>query len=266
MQPTRSRQLFTYNASALGVGGAFEGFVVPSLASVSLSPSGGVGSAVEENYDRGGVSFTRAESQVTGFRSGDIFTTTSRVSITNLALFGRLRIAFMRVMLQSTRDINQPSLDASEFDVETEYRGVMLDRTTIAVESDPDLCGCRTFRDVAARVGRTGVAGFTQQDVASALKENRAPLQTSVVRELTASGLKPFGNILPVSDFGVLRFGEQIVNQGHRRVNLLRVDFGVAGFDGGGVETPPKKGSTGGTLTVGSSDTNGAPVWPLQGG
>jgi hypothetical protein len=263
----RSRQLFNYHGNALGAGGLLNGLVVPSLASVSLSPSGGVGWAVEEDYNRNGLSFTRAESQVTGFRSGDVFTTMSRVSITNLEILGLLNVAFMRVTLQSTRDINKPAADASEFDVETDFQGVVLDGREIRVDVDREICRCRTFGDISARIQQTGVAGFSRDDVTKAVKENRAPLLTSVVRELAHDGgLKPVGNILPVRGVGVLHFGELIVSQGHRRVNLLRVNFGEAGFDGGGSDVAPRKQSFSGTLTVGSSDTNGVPIWPLQGG
>ena len=129
---------FTFNASALGIGGVLQypdrTIVVPSLASVALPPTGGEGSSLVENYCRDGISFTRAETRVTGYPvgGGPTHTTVCDILITNLNVFDTLKVAMMTATLTSTHD-SRDSKDDSRFDLRAMYRGVMVGEDQVAL-------------------------------------------------------------------------------------------------------------------------------------
>lgn len=258
---------FTFNASALGLGGVLEyddrTIVVPSLASVALPPTGGEGSVVVENYSRDGVSFTRAESRVTGYPvgKGATHTTYCDILITNLNLFDTLKVAMMTASLTSTHS----TPDESRFELRAMYRGVQIGDDEIVPEYDLDLVDCSTYELFAKRVtADRALESYAEQfDVPkkklAAAAQNQQPLHGAIVKELRggAKDLERKAHKIIVPGFGKLHFGELLVKPGRRRLNLLRIDFTKKGkFEGG--STAP----TGGAMTLGSGDGNGVPVWP----
>lgn len=262
---------FTYNASALGLGGAFtrngQRIVVPSIASVALSPTGGNGAAVVEGYNRDGVSFSSAISTVAGFESGTkVYTTDVSIRITDLSLFGQLRIALLTADITSTRDLNSARAE-STFRLRATYHGVQIADGELIPLVDVSLGELPTYDDYVQRLVASpsiSAAGEEELQKFNAAVGRREPLTTSIVTgvderrpagALTAA-TRHGGNAVPVAGLGKVHFGELIVKPGRRRVNLLRVRFG----DDGGVTFDHSSDS--GSLTVGSGDGNGAPVWP----
>jgi hypothetical protein len=259
---------FTYNASALGLGGVIEQggrvTVIPSLASVALAPTGGEGSAVVENYSRDGISFSRAESRVVGYKtSGKVYTTISDIFITNLSVLGRLKVALLQGTVTSTRHLDA---DDSTFDLHAMYRGVEADGEELIPAVDVDLCSSSTYEDFAKRIEsnvpefaeRFGVAPDALTDT---LRRRREPIRGSLVSAMHRSdrSLVGRGNKLEIPGLGNVRFGELLVKRGRRRVNLLRFEFGRSSGDADGREAPE---DFNGDLTVASGDGNGIPVWP----
>ena len=268
---------FTFNASALGMGGVIDHAdgtrtVISSLASVALSPTGGEGSSIVENYSKNGISFSRAESRVAGYEtSPDQFTTYTDIFITGLSVLERLKVALMQVTMTSTRNLADTESTDSTFDLRAIYRGVDVDGEEIIPAIDLDLCGASTYDDFARTLVNNGPKyaaqlNVTETELSDALVRRRDPVVGSVVAGLHRSdrSLVHHHNKLLVPGLGSVRFGEFLVKPGRRRINLLRFTFGPNGNPGQPTAARLTAGDGGdsGSLTVGSADGNGVPVWP----
>ena len=273
---------YTFNASALGLGGVLHHgrrkTVIPSLASVALPPTGGEGSALVENYDRNGISFTRAESRVAGYPIRDTyFTTYSDILVTNLSVFDRFTVAVMHLTVASSRDTRH---DETQFSLHAMYRGVAIDGDEVVPDLDIDLCVNSDYDRLAGEL-----AGEVEPDLAAVDEKKkrllagigrREPIRSSLIRSLQ---IRPRdgnydveqrkGNVLRVPGFATIHFGELLVKPGRRRVNLLRFEFSgrieadhLEAVPAARLEALESHADGGGTLTVGSGDGNGAPVWP----
>jgi hypothetical protein len=269
---------FTFNASAIGLGGVITEngctTVIPSLASVALAPTGGEGSSRVDNYCSNGISFTRAETRVIGYEtSNDVFTTTTDILVTNLNIRERLKIALMQATITSTRFIGH---NDSAFNLHAIYRGIQVDQEEVEATLDVDLCSgpcgkASTFDDFIAKM-EGHLPGVSSDKFQEALKD-QVPMPGSLV---TSTQVRRYdqvisrpGNMLPVEGLGEAFLGELIVKRSRRRVNLLRFDFGAASNNAATAGAAPglmalAVGDLRGTLTVGSGDGNGEPVWPHQ--
>jgi hypothetical protein len=282
---------FTFNASAIGVGGLLtDGEVttaIPSLASVALAPTGGEGFSEETNYNQYGVSFTKAESRVVGQKiAPDTYATYVNVLISNFAVRNRLKIGCMQASMTSIRNIKD---DDSRFEFRAAYRGVSFDGNEIAPELDLDLIGCSTYDEFRRHLGcstkdfaqRFGYAG--EPALVSALTSPRQPaICGTLVKPLDAqqalvnsedSGIILTGHKIVVRDFGSVNLAEFLFKPGRRRVSLVRLDF-----DERFVSTSPAPDATpvarafvladgggnggGGSLTGGSVEGNGSTIPP----
>jgi hypothetical protein len=271
---------FMYNASALGLGGVIDNAdgtrtIISSLASVALAPTGGEGCAVVENYSHcSGISFSRAESRVVGYETADEqHTTYTDIFVTGLSVFERFKVALMQVTMTSTHNATDTD---STFDLRAMYRGIEVDGEEIIPAIDFELCSASTYDDFANRMlNRYSTAeqfAVKETELTEALVQRRAPFVGSIVTGLHArdKSLVPNGkgNKLFVPGIGTVRFGEFLVKPGRRRINLLRFTFGNLQM-----HEQPMNGRAmllndsttsggGGSLTVGSGDGNGVPVWP----
>ena len=274
---------YTFNASALGFGGLLQQgrrkVVIPSAASVALSPTGGEGSSLIENYDSHGITCTRAESRVAGYSSrSTLYTTYSDILITNLSVFDRLTVSLMHLTVASTRDTRN---DDTSFSLHAMYRGVVLDGDEIIPELDLDMCINSDYQRLAdtvkdrQRMMKTADDG-RHQSLARAI-DRHEPIRSSVVSSIQivpgddcGEIEQRNGNVLHVPGFAKIHFGELLVKPGRRRVNLLRFQFAPnSAMEVDHLESVPmsaleshETSHGGGTLTVGSGDGNGAPVWP----
>jgi hypothetical protein len=269
--------VYSFNGSAIGLGAVLRSggvkTVIPSLASVALAPTGGAGSAVCENYNDHGISFTRAESRVFGTDIGDgIYTTYTDVYITNLNIFDRLRIALLNATISSTHNLK---LNESSFDVRTTYRGIDVDGKEVVPEYDAMLCSAPTYNDVVNTL-KADLEGYKQRwkaapmQLETALKESNPlkPLGGSLVKDLKGTDIEKHSNhAIEVPGLGRAHFGEFLFKPGRRRVNLLRIQLGmfadaapaVEGLMASPIVLQDLNGNGGGDLTVGSVEGNGSP-------
>jgi len=261
--------VYSFNGSAIGFGAVLKSngvkTVIPSLASVALAPTGGEGSAVVENYNAHGISFTRAESRVFGTDLGDgIYTTYADVYITNLTIFDKLKIALMSATISSTHNLK---LNESSFDVRTIYRGLALEDAEMVPEYDLALSSAPTYNDVL-RTLKGDMAGYGQRWMAkpgqleNAVREDNPlkPLGGSLVKDLKVPEhvQKHCAHGIEIPGLGRAHFGEFLFKPGRRRVSLLRLKLdgstpapnGFALMSGNGDE---------GDVTVGSVEGNGSP-------
>jgi hypothetical protein len=286
---------FSYNASAVAAGGVIElatgrTVIVPSIASVALSPSGGDGTTVVRNYYSDELSFSYAQTHVEGFRIAEnTFLTRTNVCITNLRVLNALSIASIQATVTSTRHVSpkpDPTDDDHEFDLEASYYGVETlgdaRPCAIAPSVNVSLRNVKRYGDVssllAAHPKIADLFDSTEADLAKALGA-KAPVLGSLVDQVEhgpslrvhkAPG-KPHKLVIP--GVGVARFGEVMLKPGRRRVNLLRIKLGEDGqkeLVAENQETLALEGPSddetslysGGSMTFGSVEGNGSPLWP----
>jgi hypothetical protein len=262
---------YNFNASALGIGGYFvrggKKVLVPSLASVALAPDGGEGWTSLTNYEEDGISFTRAESRVSGYEtSRSFFTTRSDIHITNLSLFGKINVGQLQATVTSTRDLDDSDTDEAKFQLHASFFGVDVDGAGVVPRIDIDVCEAtykelldRTIRSVEAE---SGVAAAESQVTALRRGEPiRSTMLHGIDHDDKPNMIKEAKNVLKVPGFAKIHFGELLVKRGRRRVNLLRIEFGNFWEDDhrkGLIASQHDSGS----VTIASADGNGEPVWP----
>lgn len=258
---------YTFNASALGIGGSYVRFgeevVVPSVASVALAPTGGQGRAQVYGYNNDqGVAVASAFSFVKGSEYNGVFTTESEIDLVGLSLFGRVYIEHMYARVKSTRDTTVPGSDEANFELTATYEGVVVNQC--AIEPFVDRATC-----TASYAGHhSAVAADVPMNGTPPSLERGDPLRRSVVANLAVNGTAVRAHatvpyILNVPGLGVLHFGELLVKRGRRRVNLLRLELG----DGpqqmaARTISSGAFGADSGMLAIGSGEGNGEPIWP----
>lgn len=292
--------IYTFNASAIALGGVVNNpsrTVIPSLASVALAPTGGLGTTVVTSYNRDGVMFDTAYSSVRGeMIAQDVYSTVAEVAIDNLTIFDTLHVDALRATVRSRRDLNTG--DDAEITFHAEYSGLVVDGFEIAPELDLELFEksptYKKFLDevteVIPGVGKKAKEHYRERfewkegDVPSPEELSPKPLRASVAKPQL-----PFspGYKLSIPKFGKIRLGEVLLKPGRRRLSLLQIDFNKnEGFpifnmsDGGSTgETEGLQqqvqafaligsGSTSntfpgsGTMTIASVEGNGTPIWP----
>ena len=258
---------YVYNASALGLGGVLTSgnnrTVIPSIASVALSPSGGEGSVTAESYNANGIAFDRATSHVVGAEvTPGVFQTYAEVFISNFRVsdafnFPRLRIASMSAQVTSTRNLTS---NESQFYVLTTFSGINLDCMYIEPLIDENLTNAHTFGEVVNTLSgdvedyenRFALEpGVLQQALAT--NNGLVPLSGTLVRDWSRD-LPCHGRALKIPRLGRVHFAEFIFKPGRRRINLLRVEVNPTEGSEGVLE-----GGGNGDVTGGTVEGNGSP-------
>jgi hypothetical protein len=220
---------YDYHANAVGFGGVLTSannsrMVIPSLATVALSPTGGEGYAMAENYNANGFAFSRAESRVVGAEVGNrIFTTYAETFITNFTAFDRfnfprLRIALMGAQVTSSRNLNS---DESLFQVRTSFYGVNIDGRDVEPFIDVDLCRTETFGDAVKMLH--GPRALTRGGLPETVRG-------TLVKDWSEK-LPAVGPAIHIENYGLVHFAEFIFKPGRRRVNLVRFSLGNDAFE-----------------------------------
>ena len=272
--------------------------MIPSIASVALAPTGGLGTTVVTSYNRDGVMFDTAYSSVRGeMIAQDVYSTVAEVAIDNLTIFDRLHVDALRATVRSRRDVNCG--DDPEITFHAEYSGLVVDGLEIAPELDLELFEkSPTHEKFLAEVMEAVPGGgrrvkqqylkrfeWEDGDVPSPRELAPKPLRASV-----AKPQPPFcpGYRLTIPKFGKIRLGEVVLKPGQRRLSLLQIDFNKnQGFptcnmaDGGSTgeteqlqqlqpfalisSSTRKNFPDSGTMTIASVEGNGTPIWPRNG-
>lgn len=292
--------LYTFNASALGLGGYFtvgtKQVLVPSIASVALSSAGGEGSITVDNYDQNGISFSRAASSVSGLQvSPNKYTTIADVQISNLNVLGQFQVAFMRATLTSDRELlsSDPNREAvhdrARFKVEVMYRGIFIDNKEVLPEYDAEIVSTPTYPEFV-NIVKTKQATPRDRWIVENVEKKSGAIQGSVIGLARRDGVEHYRGI-PVKGLGKVHLGDLAVKPDRRRLSLFRLQFAPGAFEGFGGGTEPVQpiqdvaggsqpmeglpenvqafevnalsgGGGFGTLSGGDTNTNGAPIWP----
>lgn len=245
---------YAFNASAAGFGGVIrrgdKTTTIPTVASVCISSAGGEASTTVDNYDRDDISFTRAQSRVSGYatRNGDTVRhfTYSDVYITNLKIFDRVKVALMQATVNSTREINlkeenplvemQP--DRTQFSVRLIYRGIEIDGEEFSPDIDLELCQTDTyarFAEMAAARRNLHIpkalkgfldrltGGRATEDDKIVSPADRPPIGGPLVKFDRPDKAK--GNRVHLPKFGRARFADLVVKPDRQRLSLLRLNL-----------------------------------------
>ncbi|HET8774176.1 MAG TPA: hypothetical protein VFP80_10310 [Thermoanaerobaculia bacterium] len=298
-----SDPIYTFHASAIALGGVVNNpsrTMIPSLASVALAPTGGLGTTVVTSYDRDGVRFDTAYSAVRGeMIAEDVYSTVAEVAIDNLTVFDTLHVDALRASVRSRRDLNGD--DDAEITFHAEYAGLFVNDFEIAPQLDLELFEkAPTYEKFLAEVTEVNWGlrkkakkcyrerfEWRDGDVPSPGALANRPVRASVARSFVAKPKLPCctGYTLSIPKFGRIRLGEVVLKPGQRRLSLLQIDFnkkeGFNRFDGGstgeteGVQRQVQAfaleshdsdttstGPHSGTITIASVEGNGTPIWP----
>lgn len=248
---TRRIPTYAYNASAQALGGTIRQgkrtTVVPTIASVCLASAGGEASNSVENYFRDDISFTRAQTRVSGYSSGvkgdagaRRYFTYADVLLTNLQVFERVKINFMQATVTSERTIgtNEPEIelqpDRSRFTIRLFYHGIEADGEEVVPDVDIELCHAGSYADflrllvekqaelpeeTQRLLGSLGGGKLTKSDGDARLPAINAPLVKVKMKDEKLVK----GNRVALPNFGRARFGEVLVKPDRQRVTLVRL-------------------------------------------
>jgi hypothetical protein len=281
---------FTFNASALGAGGVIERgnvtYTIPSLASVALAPTGGDGRTVVSNYWSEELSFSHAETRVFGRETTkEMYTTSTNVLMKDVNVLNKLMVGEMRAVITSTRGLDGG--DDHEFEIEASYDGVRVGRSKAFPRIDVRLKRVKTYEQLGQFLsGNAAAAGLEPPADEGALARRfnanstaeitrlilqKKPVQGSLVEHVEGLEKAPVAPTIFVPGLGSVRFAELMYKPGRRRLNLIRIMFGPQKHETEGPrafmmmaeESPHDDGGpTGGSMTLGSGEGNGAPVEP----
>lgn len=253
--------MYFYHADAVALGGTFlrpvPDFIEPKAA-CSVPSRGGNASARSGPFDYNGISFTSAESSITGGvenRNGTPVSVT-RVSLVVEGLNVMHMVTANRIVARLAAE-HKPDQDEPEIittgchfdglkiaghgvEVETDHnlfsrfptfsswqaawQGGGTDKASI----EDSLMGKRLPADVAAtRADLLEVHdGFTRQGKTNTL---RRVVLSSFVKNVTGINGQEIGNwgpVITVPQFGTIYLGEVIVSHSQRRVHMLRLELG----------------------------------------
>lgn len=245
---------YAYNASAIGLGGVIRKgkrtTVLPTVASVCLASAGGEATNVVDNYFRDDISFTRAQTRVSGYSTaikgnlhGRRFFTYADVMLTNLQVFDRLKINFMQATVTSTREVagdrdavDELAPDQSRFTIRVFYHGIELDGDDVQPDVDVELCHSGSYADFVKLLSERddlpeetrklidSVKGSAEKnELAKNGLSNRPAINGPLLRMHGRDNAK--GNKVDLPMFGRARFGEALVKPDRQRISLLRLNL-----------------------------------------
>lgn len=267
---------FLYNAEGTAIGGVFRRpfvDVMESQAATSLAVTGGVGSVRKTNFNyRDVVSFTEASTEVMGSRDTDggtynsLVSTTiiglniadmvtadrivARISTTNSAADSETRVSPAGSEFVGLRVAGQPinpELDLplfSELDTSAKFK----DRYKRDKDFKEDMRARFLWGKLEDNAPEFLKARYKWQSDPDALPESKGIMPCSLVKTLgnVSGGLKVYGNVIVVPDFGTIYFAEYHVKESARRLTMMRLQLGspmeadltVASGQGNGVLYP----------------------------
>jgi hypothetical protein len=251
-----------FHADASGLGGTLERPVeqlIPLQAPLSLSPSGGYGSARSENFGLEQVlSFQTAYTQVAGSLSkktgrGWVTLTTSVVEGLNVLDV----VTADRVVAQISTEHPLEGYDPTVTFLGTQFENLKIGGKPVEVILDLNICDqakegtypngpCIGDKRFLARVGEQYSSMANPENLPPWVADKTIPswLQQryqwdnsqvarkgtvicSVVKGTTGEfGGRPFGHVLEVPDFGKVFLGELIVDSGSYQLVMVRLELG----------------------------------------
>ena len=283
---------FAFHANTLAFGGQIEEPGVrtkylPSEASVTLPPGGGIGEAVSGAYSNEGISFASARSYVSGSSFNEqVYNTYAHVEVNDLDINGRIQVQILSTTVTSMnrRDANGCTGE-SRIAFDANILGLVIDGHLIEVDFNPEpfrrwatygefVEAFKTMNPEEAKElieaynwpinecqtppeGGPGATFHVPTRCTTGIRASLLRKTTPKLEPGEISGITRRGYTIEVAGFGLIHLGEVLLKAGRRRVNLLRVELGKT-LDSKPLLNAPLADASGAPLTnvVG---LNGAP-------
>lgn len=253
--------MYFYHASALGVAGEITRPIpqtIPSQAATSLAVTGGVASATVENFKVENIlSFRRATAQVAGSFDNEhrAYTTMAVSTVEGLNVLDVVtadKIVARLSAVHSPKDAESGILAIGSY-----FENLRIAGQPVQVElADELLDHYSTFAsfDVASKESRKSIShhlvGSALHQVAPGEHPSLARLERMFKKQSGSlqsgdfywatlvdkvkearSGLRNYGSIIVVPNFGIIHLAELLIQKGQRRLNMMRLELGspVAG-------------------------------------
>lgn len=265
---------FSFHANTLAFGGQIEQGgrtkYLPSEASVTLPPGGGIGEVVSGPVDREGISFRSSRSYVSGKSFNDtVYTTYANVMVHDVDIEGRIQVQVMNTSVTSVnRRDDYGCTGESRISFDVNMVGLVIDGHLIEVEFNPEPFRRHatfaefvdSFQQMPADQAEELIEAFnwpieecrtlhcgpngdeTRYHVPRRCSTGiRASLLRTTTPRLAPGeipGITRRGYTIEVAGFGLIHLGEVLMKAGRRRVNLMRVELGKT-LDGGTVLRAP---------------------------
>lgn len=243
--------VYGFNASAVAFGGLIKEPLtcrtkgIDGVASVALSPNGGISRACQADYNDDGISFCNAETTVEGTVEDDRFyTTTTTVQLENLNIFGRVKADFIQSIVRSRRDVL--AKDAC-FTMHATFQGLRIVDEVVQPPLDFELFEqvptydefLKYFEDEekmskygpsfgwlteAAAANRAMVLS-ARATMTAAARPIRCSLLTTKLATTENTPFTQAGYTLNVPGFGNIHLAEVMIKPGLRRLNMLRLEI-----------------------------------------
>lgn len=233
---------FLYNAQGTAFGGVMRrpfNEVLEAKAATSLPQTGGVGSAVEPEYDYKGIfSFKKASTRVSGSKGPDgsyntlVTTIIEGLNINNVVTCARI-VARLTTVHDGKEDETRVIPSGSEF-VDLRIDGHPV-KTDLDLQTFCDLNTIKVFRERYAKdkefrktmSDRFGWAGLNWPNP-DTLPEPKGIVSCSLVKNLSCDcpELTIKGNSIKVPDFGTIYLAEYYAKENTRTLNMMRFALG----------------------------------------
>jgi hypothetical protein len=289
---------YAYNANAIGLGGIIEGpkrKIIPSIGSVALAPTGGEGSSVVTGYDADGISFDRSETRVFGNSpDGRLYFTRADVLMKHVNVFDQLQVELMMASVTTVREVIDGEAIDREFLFEASYEGLRINGgrviptlSTRLFNSNPTYDGFLNALNQEENAEYRALLGMAQDDMKGLipLSQTRALEMPTIRCSLLSQPVSDSGFAVDVRDVGRVHLAEALIKPGRRRLTLFRVElsrrsappaFPTLPPDGDMIASRPMQviasaallpqmadeSGSGGSMTFGSVEGNGAPTHP----
>lgn len=251
---------FAFHANTLAFGGQVEESgrtkYLPSQASVTLPPSGGIGETRVDDYNDGDISFLSATSYVSGDNVADMsYNTYANVTVSKLDIAKRVQVNVLNTIVKSENERVDGCVGESSITFGGDISGLVIDGHVIKVNFDfepfaqngkyADFVNSFTtmseaevreyaeaynwdYNDCHTNTIEEGVEVTRFHVPRNCTTGIRASLVRSTTPKLTRgeiAGIERKGFTIEVAGLGLLHLGEVLLKTGRRRVNMLRVEL-----------------------------------------
>ena len=236
------RKSFAYHAQAVGLSASLTKPCcenIPSLATASLSSTGGESYSTVRDYNwKGLISFDEASAYATGSMDHDAYNTLSTVTIRNLNVANMVHAGLIVARVTSKHVPGKPEGEISL--TGSTIQGLVVAGRPVKVDLDETpFKECQTFDGFPKMFSRHREA--TDKNFFRDEKTN--VISCSLAREV--DGNPDF--FIPIPEFGTIYIAQVIVRPSYRRISMLRFKLGC-----------PLAGS----LEAGGGESNGVEYWP----
>ena len=258
--PPVPKQIYYFSGHALGASARFtkldnkEGFneIVPVLGASVLPTTGGESTALVSNYcyevvkprRRNLLTVHRIATSAIGRDMGTHFETETNARVESITIVDKLHIDLLVVHVVSSRDLrdNEPKITSTGNKIQGVFLGAVEAKVTL---NDDIMHACASTSQIARFFD-----GKSENDRnAASVVQQGGITRLTLVRDIQLKGaerdkqkITRVGNALYWDGFGFIFFGEVLVKDQDRQVNLVRLQMGS---------------DDGGSGTMGNGQSNG---------